>query len=48
MKANTAREIKSSINMIMNAIDSQDTKVLKNIIMLLVQLSKVKENIKKN
>ena len=26
MKANTAREIKSSVDMIMNAINSQDTK----------------------
>ena len=26
MKANTAREIKSSINMMINAINSQDTK----------------------
>lgn len=31
MKANTSREIKSSVNMMMNAVNSQDTKSIEKI-----------------
>lgn len=36
MKANNARQIKSSINLIMNAVNDQDTKSIENIIEILV------------